>query len=142
MKPFHKSKIPQLDIDTAGKILAQAFEANQMELNTIPLEVLASYSSYRRERFTMQRTILIIIMTLFLLLPFLFVPSSFSIQLQPPGPEAEAAGTGFNPVYRLEVDSFMLVERVNATIGGHMSLSMKRIPTFIPLSLIKTEGWR
>ena len=119
MKAFRKSSVPQLDIEAAGRILAQAFEANQMELNTIPLEVLASYSNYRRERFTLQRTILVIIMTLFLLLPFLFVPSSFSVQIQSFGPETGAADTCFNPVYRLEVDSFMLVERVNATVDGH-----------------------
>ena len=119
MKAFRKSSVPQLDIEATGRILAQAFEASQMELNTIPPEVLASYRNYRRERFTLQRTILVIIMTLFLLLPFLFVPSSFSVQIQSFGPETGAADTCFNPVYRLEVDSFMLVERVNATVDGH-----------------------
>ena len=84
MKAFRKSSVPQLDIEAAGRILAQAFEANQMELNTIPLEVLASYSNYRRERFTLQRTILVIIMTLFLLLPFLFVPP-FPFRFSPLG---------------------------------------------------------
>ena len=105
MKAFRKSSVPQLDIEATGRILAQAFEASQMELNTIPPEVLASYRNYRRERFTLQRTILVIIMTLFLLLPFLFVPSSFSVQIQSFEPETGAADTCFNPVYRLEVDA-------------------------------------
>lgn len=113
MRPLKKSSVPQLDFETASKILEQAFEANQMETNTIPLEVLASYSNYRRERFTLQRTVLVIIMVLFLLLPLLFVPSSFTIS------ENETLGQNYNPIYRLEVDSFMLVERVNASIDGY-----------------------
>lgn len=113
MKPFKKSTALQLDFETASRILEQAFEANQMDANSIPLEVLASYSNYRRDRFTLQRTILVIMMALFLLLPFLFVPSSFTIT------EDYTLARSYNPVYRLEVDSFMLVERVNATIDGY-----------------------
>lgn len=113
MKPFRKSSVPQLDFETASKILEQAFEANQMDNNSIPLEVLASYSSYRRDRFTLQRTILVMIMALFLLLPLLFIPSTFTINEDP------TPVRNYNPVYRLEVDSFMLVERINATIDGY-----------------------
>lgn len=113
MKSFKKSPALQLDFETAQQILEQAFEANQMEANSIPLEVLASYSNYRRDRFTLQRTILVIIMALFLLLPFLFVPSSFTVT------EDHTLARNYNPVYRLEVNSFMLVERVNATIDGY-----------------------
>lgn len=113
MKIFHKSSTPQLDFETANRILRQTFEANQMENNSIPLEVLASYSSYRRDRFTLQRTILVIIMVLFLLLPLLFVPSSFTVK------EDRTLARNYNPVYKLNVDSFMPVERVNASINGH-----------------------
>ncbi len=111
MKLFKKSSVPQLDLETASRILEHAFEANQMETNTIPLDILVSYSNYRRERFTLQRTVLVVIMALFLLLPLLFIPSSFTVE------ELES-DTPFNPVYRLEVDSFMLVERVCASIDG------------------------
>ena len=48
MSLFKKSSMPQLDPETASRILEQTFEANEMEKNTIPLEVLASYSNYRR----------------------------------------------------------------------------------------------
>lgn len=112
MRLFRKSSASQLDLDIANQILEQVFEANDMELNSISLEALASYSNYRRERFTMQRTILVIIMTLFILLPLLFVPSSFAI-------EDQSSQYTFNPVYRMEVNSFMLVDRVTATIDGH-----------------------
>ena len=65
MSLFKKSSMPQLDPETASRILEQTFEANEMEKNTIPLEVLASYSNYRRERFSLQRMLLIVIMLLF-----------------------------------------------------------------------------
>lgn len=113
MKLIHKSSAPQLSLEEASRILEQAFKANEMENNTIPLEVLASYSNYRKERFTLQRTILVIIMTLFILLPLLFIPVAFHVD------EDETLARNYNPVYRLEVDSFMLVERVNATIDGY-----------------------
>ncbi len=112
MKIFHKSSAPQLDFETANRILKQAFEANEMEDNSIPLEVLASYSSYRRDRFTLQRTILMIIMVLFLLLPLLFIPSSFTVK------ENDELARNYNPVYKLTVDTFLPVDRVNASIDG------------------------
>lgn len=111
MKMSNKSSVPQLDLESASRILEQAFEANQMESSTIPLDVLVSYANYRRERFTLQRTVLAVIMALFLLLPLLFIPSSFTME-EIPGDNI------FHPVYRLEVDSFMLVERVTASIDG------------------------
>lgn len=83
---FQKTPEPQLDMETAGKILEQAFAANDTEPNTTPLDVLTAYSNYRRERFTLS-------------LP----------------PQASVS----NPVYRLQVDTFMLVERITATIDGH-----------------------
>lgn len=113
MKTFRKSSVPQLPLEEASKILAQALAANEMEGNSIPLEVLASYSSYRRERFSLQRAILLIIMILFLLLPLWFIPCSFTVN------EDSALERDYNPVYRLEVDSFMMVSRVNATIDGY-----------------------
>ena len=50
MKVFHRSSGPQLSFEEASRILERAFEANEMENNSIPLEVLASYSSYRKEQ--------------------------------------------------------------------------------------------
>ena len=112
MKVFHKSSAPQLSFEEASRILERAFEVNEMENNSIPLEVLASYSNYRKERFTLQRTILVIIMTLFILLPLLFIPAAFTVNMD------ETLDRDFNPVYRLTVDSLMLVDRVSASIDG------------------------
>lgn len=109
---FKKIPEPQLDIEIAGKILEQAFVANDTEPNTTPLDVLTAYSNYRKERFTLQRSVLAVIMTLFLLLPLLFIAPVFTLDLQP-----QSRPT--NPVYSLTVDTFMLVERITATIDGH-----------------------
>ena len=53
-----------------------------------------------------------IVMVLFLLLPFLFIAPSFKIQ-------PDTSGFGSNPIYQVKVDSFMPVTRVTATIDGH-----------------------
>lgn len=102
---------PELNLDDAGKILANVFEANEVEPNSIPLEVLTSYSNYRKERFSLQRMIIVIILVLFFMLPFLFIPSEFVIR-----PDGDVNTT--NPTYTLEVTSPMLVKRVNASIDG------------------------
>lgn len=112
MKLFKKNDIPQLDTETANKILGNTFEANEQTPNTVPLEVLTAYSNYRRERFTLQRTVLVVMMTFFMLLPFLFIPPSFTVTSQ-------SEGYLSNPIYGMEVDSFMLVERITASIDGH-----------------------
>lgn len=110
---FKKKKDPkqELELDQACKILEQVFETSHVEPNTIPLEVLAAYTDYRKERFSLQRLILVIILVLFFMLPFLFIPSAFSIT-----PDKEASAP--NPTYTLEVTSPMLVRRVNASIDG------------------------
>lgn len=110
---FRKSHTPQLSFDEASRILEKAFEIVGMENNTIPLEVLASYSNYRKERFTLQRTVLVVVMTLFVLLPLLFIPAAFSVE------KDETLQRNYNPVYRLTVESPMLVDRVNASIDGY-----------------------
>ena len=66
---LNSKKAPEivLDQDIASKILENVFQDNQVEPNSIPLEVLTSYSNYRKERFALQRTILIIMMVLCLI---------------------------------------------------------------------------
>lgn len=112
MRLFKKNTEPQLDIDKASQILEQIFKANNVPPNTVPLEVLAAYSNYRKERFSLQRTILIIIMVLFLLLPFLFIAPFFSLEMV-------SDTNGLNPAYEIYVDTFMPVNRVTAVIDGH-----------------------
>lgn len=106
-----KATEPQLDIDAASKILENVFEISQVEPNTIPLDVLTAYSNYRKERFALQRTVLVVVMVLFLMIPFLFISPSFTIRM--------ASGeNALNPVYEVNLDTFMPVERITATIDG------------------------
>lgn len=112
MMLFHKPTEPQLNIDDASSILENVFTASEVEPNTIPLEVLTSYSNYRKERFSLQRTVLVVCMVLFLTLPFLFVAPSFVIL-------SETHGFDASPVYRVDVDTFVPVQRVTAMIDGH-----------------------
>ncbi len=111
MLPFRKTEDPKLNINDASAILERIFEANHVAPNTISLEELVSYSNYRKERFALQRMILVLVMVLFLLLPFLFIAPFFSISLKP-----DSAVN--NPVYSVEVDTFMPVERITAAIEG------------------------
>lgn len=101
-----------LDLDVASKILENVFEKSDVEPNTIPLEVLTAYSSYRKERFALQRTIIVIVMVLFLLLPMLFIAPSFTVTT------TDADTYTSTPSFQLKVDGFMPVSRVTATIDG------------------------
>ena len=108
-----KTDIPALDDQIAKQMLENIFEACDMESNKIPLEVLTSYSNYRRERFALQRLVLVVIMVLFFLLPVLFIAPKISIRELP-------ATISADPVYELHVTSkFPSVSRVTATIDGH-----------------------
>lgn len=106
-----KSTDPQLNIDDASRILENVFAKSQVEPNTIPLEVLTAYSNYRKERFSLQRTILVVAMVLFLMLPFLFIAPSFMIT-------SETSGFAAKPVYQVEVDTILPVQSVTAEIDG------------------------
>lgn len=106
-----KTEEPQLNMESASRILENVFIKSQAEPNSVPLEVLTSYSNYRRERFSTQRTILVIIMVLFLILPFCFIPASFSIY-------SEADAHTANPTFSLQVETKMPVRRITAVING------------------------
>jgi len=105
------NKIPEMDREVVHRILENAFEANNMDFNKIPLEVLASYSNYRRERFTLQRVILVIVLIGFMLMPLLFIPPAFTME------QVEDVGRG-RPAYHVQVDTSMPVRRVTAVIDG------------------------
>ena len=55
-KLFRKKKDEvTLSPDAASQMLSNVFEACDYEANRVPLEVLQSYSNYRRERHLLQR---------------------------------------------------------------------------------------
>lgn len=106
-----KPKGPELDEKTASQMLANIFDACEVEPNSIPLTVLTSYSNYRKERFLLQRIILIIIMLFFCLVPLLFIAPDIQLNLKD-------EGTRNKPAYELVVDTFIPVSRITATING------------------------
>lgn len=112
MRNHNKEPELALDMDIASQILENVFEKSEVEPNTIPLEVLTSYSSYRKERFALQRTILIVIMVLFLLLPLLFISPSFTLTA------LNTESFTSTPAYEVVVDTFVPVARITATIDG------------------------
>lgn len=102
----------ELDEKTASQMLENIFDACEVEPNSVPLSVLTSYSNYRRERFLLQRILLVFIMLFFLLLPLLFIAPD--IQLTRKGGSAKG-----NPTYEVAVHSLIPVSRVTADINGN-----------------------
>lgn len=111
MDNLKKPKGPELDENTASQMLENIFTACDVEPNSVPLSVLSSYSNYRRERFLLQRILLIIILIFFCLVPLFFIAPDLSLDLKSGAPTGE-------PAYELIVDTFLPVSRITATIDG------------------------
>ena len=76
---------PKLDTQTAEKMLEEIFAECGVKPNSVPMEALSAYTVYRKERFYLQRGILIGILVLFFLLPFLFIDSRFTVDFAESG---------------------------------------------------------
>lgn len=108
---FRKEQEIHLDPQLASQILSNAYEACEYEKNTIPLEILTSYSNYRKERFLFQKTILVFCAAAFLLLPLLFVAPKFSI--------AQTAGeTPGKPLIEVRLQNLIPMDHIDASIDG------------------------
>lgn len=103
-------KTPELQNEIASKMLDNIFDACNMEHNSVPFEVLTSYSNYRRERFLLQKIVLFAVICLFALFPLMFVKAQVSFS-------EVSKGTPGHPVYELYVDSLIPVDRITASIG-------------------------
>ena len=93
-------------------ILEQVFEKTNREPNTIPMDAISSYTVYRKERFTLQRAILVGAVIVFLLLPVLFILPKYEVRAA----EVETRGL---PVYSVHIDSALPVGKVTASIKNH-----------------------
>lgn len=107
-------QLPELPEHIASDILANVFKESNVAPNTVPLEVLTSYSSYRKERFILQRVLLGIILLLFFLLPVLFIPPSFQVK-----PDIDPQNPHQSPSYQILVDNKLPVSHVVASIDGN-----------------------
>ena len=106
-----KNEMPALEMNQAADILNSVFKECGRKPNSVPMEALSSYTIYRKERFELQRGILVSLLVLFFLLPFLFIDSRFTVRV-------EAAGERKLPVYVIEVQSRLPVHRVTANVDG------------------------
>lgn len=104
-------QVPELEMDLAEEILGNVFRECGRRPNSVPMEALSAYTVYRKERFGLQRGLLISMLILFFLLPFLFIDSRFTIDVQ-------AAGERRLPVYVVDVQSPLPVYRVTAKVKG------------------------
>ena len=100
-----------IDAADATRILGSVFEEAGVEPNTVPMQALTAYSSYRRERFVLLKTALVIAMILFLLLPFMFIPPRYEVTKTDMGDRKL-------PVYSVDVKSLLPVRSVVASLDG------------------------
>lgn len=110
---FEKKKpdFPMLSEEAASNIMNNVLGECGMAPSTVPLNVLSSYSEYRRERYTLQKGILIGILVLFLLLPLAFVAPKFQVT------QTGISQTGV-PRYEVRVDNFFPIRLVSANVDG------------------------
>lgn len=110
MRKRKESPDPVLSQEAAGQMLSNVFEACDYEANRVPLEVLQSYSHYRRERHLLQKCIIVLVVLLFLMLPVLFITAKVEVSWvegTPPG----------SPIVQVLAKSIIPVESVTATMG-------------------------
>ena len=106
------TKVPVLSEDAASKLLENVFDACEKEPNTVPLKTLESYSEYRREKYGLQKVILIVILVIFLAVPFCFVIPNMTVQ-------KISEDNARIPNYEIKVDGWFPVKVVGAAINGH-----------------------
>ena len=107
-----KDNVPPLSKEVADQMLSNVFEACDFEPNRVPLEVLQSYSHYRRERHLLQKGIILIVVVLFLLLPLLFITANVEVGWVPGTPPG-------SPIVQIAARSLVPVESVTASMGEY-----------------------
>lgn len=105
-----KTTKEELSSDVADQMLKNIFDVCEVEPNTVPLDDLKSYSNYRKDRFFLQKVILVIIMLLFLALPAMFIAPKIQV--------LEQVTEAPHPAYHLGVDSILPITSVTATVDG------------------------
>ena len=106
---FRKNK-EELNSDVADQMLQNIFNICEVEPNTVPLDNLKSYSNYRKDRFFLQKVILVIVMLLFLALPLMFIGPKIQV--------LEQVTQEPHQSYHLGVDSILPITSVTATVDG------------------------
>lgn len=100
-----------IEPEVLEQILRNVFERTGRQPNTIPLNDLTAYSGYRRERFTLIRVGIAVLLLVFLLLPFLFFVGKIEVR--------ERKDTLPNrKAFNITVDSIIPIERLTAEMNG------------------------
>lgn len=106
-----KEKGPVLSPEHAEQILFEVFDSCGFEKNTVPLDVLLSYANYRKEKYTFQKTAIIFVLVLFMLLPLLFVTAEILIAVN-------FSKENSNPEYTVTVAPFIPVDSISVKMNG------------------------
>lgn len=109
---MNKVNVPEISTDAADKLLANVFDACEIEPSKVPLRKLANYSMYRRERYSFQKCLLILVLLVFVALPLLFIPPVIAVNTT----ENENGNTD---KFVVRVDSWLIpVRTVTAALNG------------------------
>ncbi len=103
---------PELSVPEICRLLEEIFDAAGKEPNTMPVEALASYAVYRKERFSLQRGVLVSLLVMFFLLPVIFIPPVYELSV-------EDTGLRGLPVVTIRIASRLPVNRVIAKWKQH-----------------------
>ena len=103
---------PELNTELADLMLSKVLDHCDAKPNSLPLTTLESYSSLKRERFILQKVILILILLALLLLPLAFDVPKLHVT------KGKSSTTINQPAYELTVSSLVNVKRVVAQING------------------------
>ena len=112
MSKKDKMGVPPLSKEVADQMLSNVFEACDFEPNRVPLEVLQSYSHYRRERHILQKCIIVLVTILFLMMPVLFITANVEVSWVEGTPEG-------SPIVQVTAKSIVPVESITASIGDY-----------------------
>ena len=113
MASMKKGSAPELRMEDMSRILNNVFEACKLEPTNVPLESVVAYTKYRQERFTIQKTIALIVFILFLMVPFLFIAPKFSL-----ADNSEEADQTKLQVY-INVENISPIRSITAEMNGY-----------------------
>lgn len=102
----------ELNDQVAAQMLETILDACEVEQNSVPLDVLVSYSNYRKERFALQKVIIVLLLVVICALPFLFISPKFTVEMA-------SDSLPYAPKYTVTVNSFLPVNKVSASIDGY-----------------------
>lgn len=103
--------IPVPGTEDGREILDNVYDMLGKAPCPVPIEVLSDYIVYRKDRYGFQKTLLMIVMILFVILPVFFITPDVRVQ--------EETNGGTEGYYLLRVSAMVPVADIEAMIDGH-----------------------